>query len=46
VFLLHQKALAQSAMRAKLFLANGSVVIRQPPYSFDLVATYIFPLPR
>jgi hypothetical protein len=38
VFLLQNKAAAQSAMGAKLFLATGGVVIRQPIYAPDLAA--------
>jgi hypothetical protein len=38
VFLLHNKPAAQSAMSAKLFLANGGVFIRQPLYAPDLAA--------
>ena len=37
-FLLHYKAAAQSAMSAKLFLANDGVFIRQPLYATDLAA--------
>lgn len=43
VFLLQNKAAAQSAMSAKVFLANGGVFIRQPLYAPDLAfAEYFF----
>jgi transposase len=42
VFLFQNKAAAQSAMSAKLFLANGIVFIRQPLYAPDLAAAEYF----
>jgi len=42
VFLMQNKAAAQSATSAKLFLANGRVFIRKPLYAPDLAAAEYF----
>lgn len=42
LFLLQNKAAAQSAISMKLFLVNGDAFIRQPLYGPDLAAAEYF----